>query len=66
MGIEKDHKTMYREIVDAHENDDLELTDWEITFLDSIEGLIDIKMLSEKQIEVLERLWDKARRKLKW
>jgi hypothetical protein len=36
------------------------LTEWEQTFLDSVrEQFEDEKILSEKQLEVLERIWDK-------
>ena len=35
------------------------LTDWESDFIDSIDKQICDKMLTERQIEILDKIWDR-------
>jgi hypothetical protein len=51
------HERMYQEIVDV--SDEI-CSEWEIDFLDSIEGRILRGTLSDKQKAVLERIYEKA------
>jgi hypothetical protein len=53
----KSHETMYQEICEV--SDEI-CSEWEIDFLDSIEPRVLRGDLSEKQIAVLERIYEKA------
>ena len=49
------------EIEDAISLDDGEFTDWELEFIDSVrDGYEQYGRLTEKQLEVLEKIWDKV------
>lgn len=49
---------VYKSWVDALKNEASdELTNWEIDFIDSIENQLTFRNLSEKQAEILERIY---------
>lgn len=51
----------YLQMVDDCENRDSRLSAWEADFLSSIKSrLIDKRPLTERQIETLDQIWEKA------
>ncbi len=59
-----DWTSEYLTMIEDCEKRDSRLTDWEKQFVDSLSGqLANGRRPSPKQIEVLERIWDKATEK---
>ena len=51
----------YQEMVNDCQNREALLNDWETNFIDSIEEqLAERGFLSDKQISILERIWEKV------
>lgn len=56
-----DWTSEYMTMIEDCENRSEYLTDWEATFLDSIKmQLVEGRSLSTKQIETIDRIWEKA------
>lgn len=61
--MNEDVKAMVEAIDRAVEDGSYELTDWEEGFLKSVKRLVSEGMkISDKQDQVLERIWNKATR----
>ena len=51
----------YREMIDDCSDRESQMSEWECDFIESIdEQLYDTKSLSAKQIDVLNRIWEKV------
>ena len=51
----------YREMIDDYSDRESQMSEWECDFIESIdEQLYDTKSLSAKQIDVLNRIWEKV------
>jgi hypothetical protein len=61
--MDQDLKSMLAEIRRAIESDQYEANEWEIGFLESCASMVSRKIpLSDRQDEILERIWKKATR----